>query len=264
LPGLGYERHDPGEPRYKQRIKMTGNREGDVAKLTSDDSKITAEIHDSKIILTKAGKQVAKLPRVVRKSPTLGMKPPKDAVVLFDGTKESAEQHWLNHKVENGLLANSDCTSIPKFMNYIMHLEFRTPYKPYARGQQRGNSGVYNWRRFEIQVLDSFGLTGENNECGGIYSIARSKLNMCFPPLTWQTYDVECTMPKFDVNGKQTEPARMSVKLNGIVIHENVEMTKSKTTSAPAREEFHNEPDSIFLQHHGNPVYYRNIWVVPR
>jgi hypothetical protein len=254
LPGLGYEHQ-------KQRIKITGNREGDVTKLASGDKKVTAQIRDGKIVVTKDGRRIATLPRIGRKSLTLGKKPPKGAVVLFDGT--SAEQ-WKNGKMENGLLANSDCTSIPKFKDYTLHLEFRTPYKPYARGQARGNSGVYHWGRYETQILDSFWLTGEQNECGGIYSIAKPKLNMCFPPLTWQTYDVEFTMPKF---GEGVEPdmgARMTVKLNGVVIHNNVEMTKRETTSAPIRGILRDTPGPIFLQQHGNPVYFRNIWVVPR
>jgi hypothetical protein len=195
---------------------------------------------------------------VTRKSPTLGAKPPEGAVVLFDGKSADA---WINGRVENGLLPNSDITTKQKFGDYKLHLEFRTPYKPYARGQQRGNSGVYHQGRYETQVLDSFGLEGRQNECGGIYSIADSRINMCFPPLAWQTYDVDFRAARFNNSGKLKKPARMTVRLNGVVIHEKQDLPKT-TTAAPVKE-ITPDPGPIFIQHHGNPIYYRNIWIVP-
>jgi hypothetical protein len=126
---------------------------------------------------------------------------------------------------------------------------------PYARGQGRSNSGVYPAGRHECQVLDSFGLTGENNECGGIYTIAKPAVNMCLPPLQWQTYDLEYHLA---ADGK---PAMMvSVLHNGVKIHENVEL-KKHTTSAPDNGA-DDTPGPLHLQDHGNPVAYRNIWLV--
>ncbi|MDF1851466.1 MAG: DUF1080 domain-containing protein [Verrucomicrobiales bacterium] len=201
------------------------------------------------------------LPKVERKSPTLGMAPPEGAIVLFDGT--SAEG-WKKGKIVDGLLAATGTTSEKTFADCTIHLEFLTPYKPHARGQGRGNSGVYYGGRWETQVLDSFGLEGKMNETGGIYSIAAPSLNMCFPPLTWQTYDVDLTWAKFDENGERKSWPRITVKLNGVVVHEDQELNKTHTTAAPVKGEFDEKGGPIFLQNHGNPVFYRNIWVLPR
>ena len=131
---------------------------------------------------------------------------------------------------------------------------------PYARGQGRGNSGFYAQGRYEVQILDSFGLSGENNECGGIYTIGKPKVNMCLPPLSWQTYDVDYTAAEFK-DGKKVKNARMTVRHNGVLIHENLDLTHA-TTAAPMREGPENGP--VYLQNHGNPVRFRNIWVVPK
>jgi hypothetical protein len=252
LPGLGWDRK-------KARIKLSGTREGNAVQLVTADGSLSATIKDGRIAVRQSDKRITDLPHVTRKSPTLGAKPPEGAVVLFDGKSADA---WINGRVENGLLPNSNITTKQKFGDYKLHLEFRTPYKPYARGQQRGNSGVYHQGRYETQVLDSFGLEGRQNECGGIYSIADSRINMCFPPLTWQTYDVDFTAARFNNRGELRKPARMTVRLNGVLIHEKQDLPKT-TTAAPVKE-ITPDPGPIFIQHHGNPVYYRNIWIVPR
>lgn len=252
LPGAGWARE-------KQRIRLSGARQDGVAKLATDDGQITAAISNGAIVVEQRGKAIARLPRIERRSPTLGAKPPAGAIVLFDGTSADA---WINGKVENGLLPNSDITTKQKFQDYTLHLEFRTPYKPFARGQQRGNSGVYHQGRFETQVLDSFGLEGAMNEAGGIYTIAPSRVNMCLPPLAWQTYDVDFTSPRFDASGQLVKNARITVRLNGVLIHENQELPHT-TTAAPVKD-ITPEPGPIYIQHHGNPVDYRNIWVVER
>ena len=111
-----------------------------------------------------------------------------------------------------------------------------------------------------MQILDSFGLEGKNNECGGIYMIAEPKVNMCFPPLVWQTYDIDYTPAQFE-GGKKVKNARITVRHNGVLIHDNVELTHA-TTAAPLGEG--PEPGPVYLQDHGTPVRYRNVWVVEK
>jgi hypothetical protein len=199
------------------------------------------------------------LKKTVRQSPTLGAKPPAGAVVLFDG--KSADEWQGGRMTSDGLLIPG-VTSKKKFQSGTLHAEFRTPYMPQDSGQQRGNSGCYLQGRYEVQVLDSFGLEGKDNECGGLYSVRDSSLNMCFPPLSWQTYDIDFIAATYDDAGKVTELPRVTVRLNGVVVQNNVELPNRKTTAAPV--EVGPEPGPIYLQDHGNPVRYRNVWFVPK
>src|SRR5205085_11882911 len=113
-------------------------------------------------------------------------------LVLFDGTDTKG---WTGgRRDQDHAILNTDGHDIlsrKKFNNYTLRVEFLLPYRPDARGQGRGNSGVYMVDHYEVQVLDSFGLDGKDNECAGVYTLAAPKVNLCYPPLTWQTYDVD-------------------------------------------------------------------------
>ena len=208
-----------------------------------------------------------------RRSPTLGQAAPAGAVVIFDGTnldkfQPGARMNEPQQRAGGGdgnaqqrpgagntLWAEAATTAFEK-RPYKMHLEFMLSYMPQARGQARSNSGVYIDERYECQVLDSFGLEGLDNECGGFYQFSKPLVNMCFPPLTWQTYDFEFTPAKY--NGDQkTANARITVVHNGVVIHKDLELPKN----TPGRKNEGPEPLGVYLQGHGNKVQYRNIWV---
>lgn len=207
-------------------------------------------------VISAEGEEIGQLKRVERKSPTLGEKPPEGAVVLFDG---SNADRWKNGKMtEDGLLIQGT-TSKDTFQDHHVHIEFRLPYQPEDSGQARGNSGIYLQGRYEVQMLDSFGLEGKDNECGGIYEIKDTDVNMCLPPLAWQTYDIDFQAARYDDQGKVTQNPKITVHHNGVVIHENVELPRS-TRAAPGKPG--PEPGPIYLQNHGNPIRYRNIWVI--
>ncbi|MCI0358805.1 MAG: DUF1080 domain-containing protein [Planctomycetaceae bacterium] len=250
LPGEGWKRG--GETR-----KATGEAKDGVATLKGDHFTVT--IKDGVATVTgEGGDKLGELKKVERKSPTLGAKAPAGAKVLFDGT--TAEGFENGKIVEENLLGATGAKSKLPVGDHTLHIEFRTPFMPKSSGQARGNSGVHVQGRYEVQVLDSFGLEGKNNECGGIYVIAEPAVNMCLPPLAWQTYDIEFKAARYDADGKKTENARMTVKHNGVVIHDNVDLADGN----PGADKEGPSKNGLYLQNHGNPVAFRNIWVVEK
>jgi hypothetical protein len=248
LPGSGWDKSEKKEADGEMKDGVPTFK-GDEYQATIKDGVMT--------IVGSSGDKLAELKKTERKSPTLGAAAPAGAVVLFDG--KSADKFDGGRLTEDGLLMQG-ANSKQKFGACTLHLEFRLPFMPDARGQGRANSGVYLQSRYEVQVLDSFGLKGENNECGGIYTIKVPDVNMCYPPLAWQTYDIDYAPAVFE-GGKKTKHATISVKHNGVLIHDKVELDHA-TTAAPLGEG--PEPGPLHLQDHGNPVRYRNIWVVEK
>jgi len=250
LPGAGWDGSD--------KLKGKGEtKDGVTVMVDEKNGKKVGTIKDGVFTAMDNGKPIATFKKVIRKSPTLGAKPPAGAVVLFDGT--TADKFKDGRMTEDGLLMEG-VTSKENFQSFKIHIEFRTPFKPRARGQGRGNSGFYAHGRYEVQILDSFGLEGLQNECGGIYSVGPPKVNMCLPPLSWQTFDIDFTAAEFK-DGKKVKDAVMTVRHNDVLIHEN-QIVDHRTTASPMAEG--PEPGPVFLQNHGNPVRFRNIWVVPK
>ncbi|MFT7639368.1 MAG: hypothetical protein ACI9G1_001104 [Pirellulaceae bacterium] len=247
LPGAGWDRNS--------RPQLTGEREGGTLNLVNDNYKIAV---DGQVALVRdaAGVQVGTLRKINRISPTLGATAPGNATILFDGTSvENLEGGKIG---DDGYLLVGSSTK-DAVQDFRLHIEFRLPYMPYAKGQQRGNSGVYIQRRYEVQVLDSFGLEGVENECGGLYRQQRADVNMCFPPLRWQTYDIYFRAARFDAEGKKSENARITVFHNGVAIHYNRDI---KTKTGAGRPEAP-EPLQIHFQNHSNPVFFQNMWIIP-
>jgi hypothetical protein len=247
LPGDGW---DGSEVRVSE-----GQIQNDV--VLFKDGEYTATLQGGSLnIAAEGGVLVAELDKILRQSPTQDAKAPDGAIVLFDG--QNADEFVDGRLTDDGLLMNG-ATGKRKLGSGKLHLEFKLPFEPRGRGQARGNSGCYLQGRYEVQILDSFGLKGEKNECGAIYEVSAPRVNMTYPPLSWQTYDIDFTDATYE-DGKKTENARLTVRHNGVLIQENVEVP-GPTRAAPFSESA--EDGTLYLQDHGHPVRYRNIWFVP-
>ncbi|MBR4597676.1 MAG: DUF1080 domain-containing protein [Opitutales bacterium] len=225
-------------------------------------------------------KGVVKLKKIERKSPSLGEKAPEGAIVLFGG--ENADE-WENErgkpcvwKISNGAMTvaksndgdekgkNQTIRTKREFKDFKIHLEFKIPHMPDKESQDRANSGFFTGP-YEIQILDSFGAEGIWNDCGAAYRIMPPQVNASLPPETWQTYDIEFAAPKFE-NGKLKEYAKVNVWHNGVKVHSQTEFPHGTSCPQPQRKNFRHPqpPYKLKLQDHGNPVSFRNIWIVEK
>lgn len=205
------------------------------------------------------------LKRVMLQSPTLGKPVPEGGISLLDGTNIAANwvrspEQWCMQADGSMEVCSSNLVTTQEFGDAEYHIEFMCPFKPNARDQERGNSGVYFMGRYEMQVLDNFGDATADNWCGGIYKKAKPLLNASLPPLTWQTYDVTFIAPKFDASGNKIADAELTVLHNGKLIHDKVKLS-GPTPGGVSDVDAPTGP--LLLQDHDNPVRYKNIWVKP-
>ena len=270
LPGAGWDR--------KAKLELAGQaREGGAVLESADgaEEELRLSIRAGRMTVHgPGGAELGHLVRVVRKSPTLGLAPPPGATVLFDGS--SAERFVTGRgepaqMTDDGVLrqtrGSGGLFTRAEFGDGRLHLEFRLPFEPEGRGQGRANSGCYVQGRYEVQILDSFGLEGLENQCGGVYSSGLDpRVNMCFPPLSWQTYDIDFTAARFDESGEVIAHAKLSVLHNGVEIYRDLEIDHL-TTAAPFGREGPVPLPGLrphFFQDHGHELHFRNVWVLER
>ncbi|MHC4501746.1 MAG: ThuA domain-containing protein [Planctomycetota bacterium] len=218
------------------------------------------------ILTGRLSRGTFEMKRIVRHSPTEGAEPPAGAVVLlpFSPGRTPSLDEWTNKSWKtdsDGSMAVSkgDNLTRRKLGSMKLHVEFMIPYEPSKKSQSRGNSGVYIMQRYEVQILDSFGLVPKFNDCGSLYRFKAPKVNACFPPGQWQTYDITFHAPKFSAQGTKTKNARITVVQNGVKTHDDLELPKGTGVGGRLKEV---PTESLKLQDHAHPVKFRNIWVV--
>lgn len=264
---MPYPHDDP-----KGRIELSGQLKDGVVAFGAyiNGAHWTGEISDGKLSAwdgkNKSSDQF-QLKHLVRHSPTEGMKPPQGAIVMlpFDGKTPPTLDAWEKTSwkpLSDGSVevVKGELMSKKKFGDIQIHMEFCLPYMPHESGQGRANSGLYIHNRYEVQVLDSFGLISRDDDCGGIYHVAIPKVNACFPPQSWQTYDITFRSARFDENCDVSELPLITVKHNGVIIHDGKWIDNPTPGSAPG----HTKKGVFRLQDHLNPVHYRNIWILER
>lgn len=180
----------------------------------------------------------------------------------YDLTPESdAKCHWT---FEEGVLTaspvwDSMITRQP-YRDFQMHVEFNVnEVAGAADPEKNGNSGIYIQQRYEIQILNSYGVSEEDYKasyCGSLYRMKKPDKIANKPAGQWQTFDIAFRAARFD-GDKKTENARITVYQNGKLIHDDVSI-RNKTGAGKKEGP---DPGPIKLQGHHNPVRFRNVWI---
>jgi hypothetical protein len=203
---------------------------------------------------------------------------PSDALVLFDGTKESFQAHWQHLVPEDK--RKSDWVVVDGALQCVggsgyigtkelfgdiqLHIEWAAPAEGRGNGQQRGNSGVFLLGLIEVQILDNYqNPTYADGTAGSIYGLMPPAVNALNPPGVWQSYDIIFRRP-ITRNGEVQDPGSMTVLCNGVVVQDHVALNGGGGwRERKSLERVFPESGRLTLQDHGNPVRYRNIWVRP-
>ena len=206
---------------------------------------------------------------------------PKDAVVLFDGSgvnrflrMDGGQPNW---PIESAALVSTKgggntnhLVSKLHFRDADIHVEFMLP----ERGS--GNSGIYIHGNYELQIFNSFGKKNLNQgDMGAIYGFSKPLVAAARKPGEWQVYDIRYRAPRRNKKGRITEDGSITAWLNGKKVQENARFGEPRSTYHPFRygttpylkEIWQRQKETmvgpVFLQDHGNPVRFRNVWVRP-
>jgi hypothetical protein len=215
------------------------------------------------------------LKREEKKVESLGMKPLPAAVVLFDG---KTFNHWRRLDDEKiaweivddamrinpstklkGEIIKSHLVSKQTFKSAQIHLEYRTPFMPGTRDQDRGQSGLFLNGCYEIQILDSFGVDASDEVAGAIFKRKAPTQNVSLPPREWQALDITYQGPKFGEDGKIKMAGEITVIHNDVMVLDRIRV--QEPTDGAIRKPS-TEPSGLILQDAGHSVEFRNIWLV--
>ncbi|MGM0507085.1 MAG: 3-keto-disaccharide hydrolase [Bacteroidota bacterium] len=252
LPGAEDHELDPPE-----RLDVEGVRIAERLELAPEEGYSLLYLESHVTVLDEEKNYLGHLDRVYRESATLGLDPGEEATALFQGD-ESDLENWQEGATMSESELHSGAMTRREFGDMRLHVEVWPSWMPCASDQRRTNSGLYIQDRYEVQIMDSFGLEPMLNGSGSLYREVMPALNMSLPPLRWQTYDVWFRAPRFNEEGEKVEPVRVSVWYNGVRVIDD-EVLEGGTGRGGQLEEVPRAP--LLLQEHPGSVRFRNIWI---
>lgn len=225
------------------------------------------------------GEEPASLPFAPQQD-TLPVAPPAGSIVLFDGNTcrfRSMAGEAINWPIKDGSLISTTAgnhtnhiVSTVHFRDADIHVEFMIDKKA------EGNSGVYLHGNYEMQIFNSAGKERvSDHDEGALYGFSKPLVNAAKPVGEWQVYDIRFRAPRRNSEGKISESGRVTAWLNGQLVQDDTSFEEPRSVYHPFR--YGNSPylnainvqmkqssvGPLFLQDHGSPTKFRNVWIKP-
>jgi|GEM_PF-439900 len=185
------------------------------------------------------------------------------------GPVDWAIENGVATSTPNGQHANHIVSDI-HFQDAEIHVEFLIP------AETAGNSGIYLHGSYELQILNSWGKEAvTEQDVGSLYGFAAPLVNAARPPDEWQVLDIRYRATRRDETGKISEEGEVSAWLNGQLVQNKTRFGEPKSGFRPfiyrttdyvrslAEQYRKTQTGPLFLQDHGNPVQFRNVWIRP-
>ena len=224
----------------------------------------------------------------VRADVGLGAKPPADAEVIIDGSRQTLDEKWIywegprfasampikwkivddpvdkgtvlmtdDRAADGGKYGAADIVTKKPYRDFRLHIEFCVM-------NPRGNSGVYLQNRYEIQIQEG---DKTKHGMGAVINETESPYHAFAGLGKWNSYDIQFRAARF-TEGKLTEKAMVSMYFNGQKVHANQTINKvwgGANSGVDGGNEngfgISDTPQGLKLQCEGHDVRFRNAWI---
>ncbi len=164
---------------------------------------------------------------------------------------------WRVDEKGNLLAGPRDIETAGSYRDFQLHFEYSLPRTPGRIGVHAAATRIRLHDRYRLEFRNDYGRPARSSGTGSVLEHATPVVNAALPAPGWQPVDVYFRGPRIE-DGVVTEPARITMMVNGVMVQNNVSLERDGDEGTPS-----SESSRIVFEGCDLPVYFRNIWIRP-